>query len=371
MRGIVGERRIERQLRNVPAHDVRVGEIALRRHVHGLGLRAATLRDHVTIDTALVAVVGERRHVELAADALQVEIRDGRVGAVGDVIPIHRKSGGAALRDLRACNRGRLEDQIASHVRSGAGSAGDVIGLVDAGIRGRNVQVARQAAKIDVSRLHAQIECDRTFCGVGQRHLTCRGRARAVRRGARVQTDAASVYPRLRVDGARGVAGGHQTRRVQLDVAVKRIEVRERLATQIEVRVGGDVALLLRILDDRREIEILDGEVAGYRLPRCLQIRSDLAPHVARGRLDVHIDAEPIQRSRRFDLKPRLQLDAGERRDDARDFRQRQLVRADLEVEHRLVEIVLDRALERQRGFSRLQLELFDKNGIVTHRDAP
>src|SRR5436190_674800 len=83
-------------------------------------------------------VVAERRHVELAADALQVEIRDGRVGAVGDVILIHRKSGGAALRDLRACNRGRLEDQIASHVRSGAGSAGDVIGRVDAGIRGRN-----------------------------------------------------------------------------------------------------------------------------------------------------------------------------------------------------------------------------------------
>src|SRR5262249_31321639 len=84
-------------------------------------------------------------------------------------------------------------------------------------------------------------------------------------------------------------------------------------------------------------------------------------------RLHVHVDAKLVERPADFDLELRLQLDAGECRDQARNLRERQLVRADLEVERRFFEVVLHGPVERQRRLGGAQRQLVHEQGVALY----
>ena len=62
---------------------------------------------------------------------------------------------------------------------------------------------------------------------------------------------------------------------------------------------------------------------------------------------------EAIERSIQLQLERRLQTDAGQRRHETRQLRQRELVRADLHVDDRRRQILLDGAVNRQRRLRR------------------
>src|SRR5438477_153675 len=84
---------------------------------------------------------------------------------------------------------------------------------------------------------------------------------------------------------------------VELDRAAKRARLRERFAGEVDLRVGRDVAFLARVLENRRQIEVPDRDVAVHRLPRREDVREYLSVRAPRGRLDVHLDTEMIQRT--------------------------------------------------------------------------
>ena len=99
---VVGDRRVERQLRNRPPSIVESVSVPLA--VTSISLASSPTRSavDVPVDRALISRVGKRRHVERVADLLQVEIVHRGVGPVTDGGPVHRDAGGAAVGDSRA-----------------------------------------------------------------------------------------------------------------------------------------------------------------------------------------------------------------------------------------------------------------------------
>ena len=111
-------------------------------------------------------------------------------------------------------------------------------------------------------------------------------------------------------------------------------------------------------------------EIALHRLARLEDVGHDVAQRIAGRRPHVHVHAEPIERSVQLDLERRLQVHAGKRRHEPRDFRNRQLVGRDLQVQVRLRQVVLHGAIDRQRRFGRPERQLLDVHRVVVHRHA-
>ena len=86
-------------------------------------------------------------------------------------------------------------------------------------------------------------------------------------------------------------------------------EVRQRGAVEVDVGVARDVALLRRVLEQRRQVEMANREIAGDRLARRRHVGHELAGHAPGRRSHVHVDAEPIGRPVDLELERRLQLE--------------------------------------------------------------
>jgi hypothetical protein len=383
VRGVVRHLRVEGELRHVTAHDGGVGQRSVCRHVHRFRRRSAAARGNVAVDRALIAIDGQRRHIELLADLLQIELRDRRVRGIGDCLAVQhgcarRRSAG----DLRAGERGRLELQVRLHVlrrvRAGRHRSGDVVVRVDVGHRLRRAHGLRQLLEIEFARLAAQVErnrlrlriLQRPVGNIGKDDVAGRARAGAVRVRVRGQRDAAALDLGLGVERAGDVSRCRDVRGAQVDAAAQRIDVRERVAVHVHLRARRDVALLLRIAEDRREIQTADGHIALHRLRRLQDVGDEVPGQLTCSRTDVHLDSEPIERSAQLHLEGGLQRDARQRRNERCDFGNRQLVGGHPQVQVRLREVVLYGAVDRDRALRRMQLQLLHVHGVVVDRDA-
>ena len=122
------------ELRDRAAEDRRVVQRPVRRHVHRLGRGAAAAGGDVAVDRARVAIVGQRRHAELLADALQIEIRDGGVGAIREIRSVDRHAGRAARGDARAGDRStaakrKVDGQVRLGRRTRPTPTGVIVGV--------------------------------------------------------------------------------------------------------------------------------------------------------------------------------------------------------------------------------------------------
>ena len=102
---------------------------------------------------------------------------------------------------------------------------------------------------------------------------------------------------------------------------------------------------------------------------RCY-VGDDRACHLAGRRAHIHVDLELIERSIQFEIERRLQTSAAQGRNEARQLRQRELVRRDLHVDDGRRQILLNGAINRQRAFRRTERDLLHKYGVVANRHA-
>ena len=230
MRRIGGDVRCEVEPRDAASHQRRIADRPAGVDVHLLRRRPAPFGDQMGIDVALVAIVRQRLHVELLADALQIQIRDGRIGVVRDVAAVDRRADAAVGRDRRAGNGRRREAQINLHVplfgTSDVCGAGHVIRSVHVRFSRRDLQLARHAAEVDVAQLTVDVEHDRLGLGIlvaeiGQRYPSARRRTRAVRGGLRGQRDAPAVDLRFGVEGTGCITCRDDARRVEREPAAQ------------------------------------------------------------------------------------------------------------------------------------------------------
>ena len=116
---------------------------------------------------------------------------------------------------------------------------------------------------------------------------------------------------------------------------------------QIDFRIRRDVALPFRIVQDRTEVELSHRNRPRNGLLRRLEVGHDRACHLTGRRAHVHVDIEIIEGPVKFEVERRLQPHASERGHKPRHLRQRDLVRADFQVEDRCRQILLNGALNR------------------------
>ena len=117
--GVARQRGVERELRDRPPRIVESFSVPSAVTSIACGVVPLPVRDDVAVDRALVAVGRQRRDVELAADALQIEIGDRRVGLVADVLPVDGEAGRAARRrsSRRRPSTARTEGRLVREVR--------------------------------------------------------------------------------------------------------------------------------------------------------------------------------------------------------------------------------------------------------------
>ena len=149
------------------------------------------------------------------------------------------------------------------------------------------------------------------------RHLRCldeslRGHRAAIRVGARVERDPAAVDVRGRADVAGAIARGDHRRPVEDHVRAQPIQGRRprRIARdfQIQLRVAGDLALLRRVLENRRQVEPLDIDVAADAQVGRLQIAAEHPFDVARFRFQIDGHAQAFDQAVGFQIERRMQV---------------------------------------------------------------
>ena len=386
MRRVLRELRIERDLRDPSSHDGGVGQRAVRACVHVSGIGSVPLRGDMAVDRARVAIRRERRHVEFLADTLQIEARNGRVRRVADIVAVQSERRGAAGGDFGARDRRRQEPQVAFHVGAAGAAVGParagpgwnrtrhVIVRIHVGLGGRNLQRARHLAQINMPRLPLQVERNGfgflTTARAGQGHTASRRRARPVRSRARIDTDMPPLELRISIDRARRITGRSALGRMDGHRSTQTVDIGQLFAVDVHARVCGDIAFLFRIVQERRKIQVAYRQIAADRLARRFDVGDDPPCERTCRRLHVQVHAEAIERSVQLDQDLRLHLDSGERRHQPRNFRQRHLVGADLQVQIRRAQIILHRAVNRQRALRRPYRQPFHVQRIVVHRNA-
>ena len=249
-----------------------------------------------------------------------------------------------------------------------------IIGI-HVGLGGRNLQRARHLAQINMPRLPLQVERNGfgflTTARAGQGHTASRRRARPVRSRARIDTDMPPLELRISIDRARRITGRSALGRMDGHRSTQTVDIGQLFAVDVHARVCGDVALLFRIVQERRKIQVAYRQIAADRLARRFKVGDDPPGERTCRRLHVQVHAEAIERSVQPDDQDlRLHPDSGERRHQPRNFRQRHLVGADLQVQIRRAQIVLHRAVNRQRALRRPYRQPFHVQRIVVHRNA-
>src|SRR6266511_2628583 len=118
-------------------------------------------------------------------------------------------------------------------------------------------------------RLPLQVEGNgfcRPAARVWQGHTATRCRARPVRGRARLDTDMPPLESCGCGDRTGREAGRGAPRRAEGDRSTERVDIGQRGAVDIQARVRGDIALLLRIAEKRRQIEVAYRQIAPDRL---------------------------------------------------------------------------------------------------------
>ncbi len=373
----------EGQFREAPAEERRVGEPARRIEDHqrrgGSCRRAAAGRcpRHAAADVegaVDVAVVGrgvERVDLERAAEAMQIEAGDAAGGSIADRRRSEVEGGGGAVAERRPFDDGAVQRRRAVHGRP---RTGDVIfGRRNLGRERRHAGRGRQLPQIDPVCPAGEVE--------GQRpprrrrdDEAARGRGAAIGGGAAVERDARSGERAGDLDIARLVARGAGPRAIEGERSGQPIQGgpgrRLRLQRQVYFGMPGDVALLRRILEQRREVDLREVDIAAHRDIRRLRIGGDLALNLAGFGGDVEVERQRLQRPLRLDVDRGMKIVAGGGRDEAADLRQRD-VPGGRDVQSWSAQVFFDDAVDRQRRFSGLQRELLDVEIVVALRQHP
>jgi hypothetical protein len=115
VRRIVRHRGVEGDLRNLTAHHRRIRHRPAGGDIHLFRRRAAAFGGDVGVEDALVLVRRQRRHLELGANPLEVDVLDRGVGVVSDLLAMDVERDPAAGHKRGACDRRVREGRLAFH----------------------------------------------------------------------------------------------------------------------------------------------------------------------------------------------------------------------------------------------------------------
>ncbi len=365
---VVCQRAVERHRGKPAAERRRISQRAIRLQRHRLDRRAIDGRVRMSGEQCLVARILEDGEVELVADALQVDVRDVHVGGVPHEAGAELERGLSAGANGHARDRGLGERRVSVEMPAWRPRDFDPDVVVRGQLRlgGRNPHLRRQIGDAHVLDDTAEIEAGDRMLIAREGDEAGRGGVRFVRELRRIEIDRPAVDLRVGPDAFDDIPVRRDDRRVGRDRALERIEAGR--SAQVGLRVHGDVGLLLGVVQERREVEMVDGDLAVKDAVRSADADRALRRCIHRARSDADFSCESRSRPAERHIHARPDVHLFHRRHKAMDFGKRDWIQADLQRECRTMAI-LDRAVHPRRRLAGADRQVAEVDVVVLDGD--